>query len=87
MFLGGPYTLWAPTDEAFDRIPRETLSKVLQNTSIIKTILQRHIIPNKVLHVKGISWDVHDTLGTVTRSLRILTELNVNRWNSDDKNS
>ena len=61
--LEGPFTLLAPTDEAFSRIPRETLKKVLENADILKPIIQRHIIPKKALHVKGISWDVHDTLG------------------------
>ena len=59
----GPFTLLAPTDEAFSRIPRETLKKVLENADILKPIIQRHIIPKKALHVKGISWDVHNTLG------------------------
>ena len=35
------------------------------------------LFENKALHVKGISWDVHDTLGTVTRSLHILESQNV----------
>ena len=48
LILGGPYTMFAPTDEAIDRIPRETLNKIIGDPTILKPILQRHIIPNKV---------------------------------------
>ena len=49
LILGGPYTMFAPTDEAIDRIPRETLNKIIGDPDILKPILQRHIIPNKVI--------------------------------------
>ena len=48
LILGGPYTMFAPTDEAINRIPRETLNKIIGDPTILKPILQRHIIPNKV---------------------------------------
>ena len=49
LILGGPYTMFAPTDEAINRIPRETLNKIIGDPDILKPILQRHIIPNKVI--------------------------------------
>ena len=84
--LEGPFTLLAPTDEAFSRIPRETLKKVLENADILKPIIQRHIIPKKALHVKGISWDVHDTLGGQMVSfksnsvIQIINRIFIVRW-------
>ena len=57
----GPFTLFAPTDDAFDRIPRDTLSEVLKDKDVLGAILRRHIIPGRTLYAKGISWDVHKT--------------------------
>ncbi len=62
-FAEGPFTLFAPTDEAFDRIPQETLSRILSDTDALRPILQRHVIPSKALFSKGISWDEYQTAG------------------------
>ena len=63
-FLGGPFTVFAPTDEAFDRIPRDTLDEILQNKDLLSRILRRHVIIGRTLHARGISWDVHETSGS-----------------------
>ena len=60
-YLGGPLTIFAPSDEAFERIPRATLSQILSDKDVLRTILRRHVIPGQALHAKGISWDVHET--------------------------
>jgi len=57
----GPFTVFAPTDEAFDRIPRDTLAEILKDKDVLGPILRRHVIPGKTLHAKGISWDEHET--------------------------
>ena len=61
VFAGGPFTVFAPTDEAFDRIPRDTLAEILKDKDVLGPILRRHVIPGKSLHAKGISWDEHKT--------------------------
>lgn len=53
--------MFAPTDEAFDRIPQDTLSEILKDKDLLVPILQRHVIPGKALFAKGISWDEHKT--------------------------
>ena len=63
-FLAGPFTVFAPTDEAFDRIPRDTLDEILQNKDLLSRILRRHVIIGKTLYARGISWDVHETAGS-----------------------
>ena len=50
---GGPFTVFAPTDEAFDRIPRDTLAEILKDKDVLGPILRRHVIPGKTLHAKG----------------------------------
>jgi len=57
----GPFTVFAPTDEAFDRIPQDTLAEIIKDTDVLGPILRRHVIPGKTLHAKGISWDEHET--------------------------
>lgn len=39
----GPYTVFAPTDEAFSKLPQETLDELLQNIPKLKRILTYHV--------------------------------------------
>lgn len=47
----GPFTVFAPTDEAFAKIPPETLSALLrpENRKKLTAILTYHVIAGKVL--------------------------------------
>lgn len=40
----GPYTVLAPTDEAFAKIPKETLDSWLQDTGKLKQIITYHVL-------------------------------------------
>ena len=63
--------MFAPTDEAFERIPRATLSQILSDKDVLRTILRRHVIPGQALHAKGISWDVHETVNGQTIATQV----------------
>lgn len=39
----GPYTVFAPTDEAFDKLPEGTLNSLLQDVKKLKRILLYHV--------------------------------------------
>ena len=39
----GPYTVFAPTDDAFTKLPKETLDELLQNIPKLKRILTYHV--------------------------------------------
>lgn len=39
----GPYTVFAPTDDAFANLPKETLDELLQNIPKLKRILTYHV--------------------------------------------
>ena len=41
----GPFTLLAPTDDAFKKIPAETLNAVMQDKEQLKKILTYHVVP------------------------------------------
>ena len=46
----GPYTVFAPTDEAFAKLPKGTLDSLLkpENKKMLTEILTYHVIPGKV---------------------------------------
>jgi uncharacterized surface protein with fasciclin (FAS1) repeats len=41
----GPYTVFAPTDEAFARLAPGALNALLKDTRKLKTVLQYHMVP------------------------------------------
>jgi transforming growth factor-beta-induced protein len=47
----GPFTVFAPTEEAFAKVPKETLSSLLrpENIEQLKAVLTYHVVPGKVL--------------------------------------
>src|SRR4028119_1141211 len=40
----GPYTVFAPVDEAFERLPEGTLDELLQDIPKLKKILTYHVV-------------------------------------------
>ena len=40
----GPYTLFAPSDEAFAKVPAETLKGLLKDPAKLKTTLSHHLV-------------------------------------------
>ena len=44
----GPYTVFAPVDTAFDRMPEGALDKLLQDIPKLKKILAYHVVPGDV---------------------------------------
>ena len=47
----GPFTVFAPTDEAFEKLPNGTLDSLLQpeNKAQLSSILTYHVVPGKVM--------------------------------------
>ncbi|MBX9603026.1 MAG: fasciclin domain-containing protein [Bryobacteraceae bacterium] len=45
----GPFTVFAPTDEAFAKLPAGTLEKLLANPADLKQVLLYHVVPGKVM--------------------------------------
>ncbi|NJN60044.1 MAG: fasciclin domain-containing protein [Leptolyngbyaceae cyanobacterium SL_5_9] len=44
----GPYTVLAPTDDAFDQLPQRTLDSLLQDSHKLKQVLLYHVISGDV---------------------------------------
>lgn len=44
----GPYTVFAPTDAAFKKVPKKTLNVLLHNKAKLKAVLLYHVVAGKV---------------------------------------
>jgi uncharacterized surface protein with fasciclin (FAS1) repeats len=44
----GPYTVFAPTDAAFKKVPKKTLNGLLKNKAKLKAVLLYHVVRGKV---------------------------------------
>ena len=45
----GPFTVFAPTDEAFAKLPEGTLEALLADKDALQAVLTYHVIPGKVM--------------------------------------
>ena len=44
----GPFTVFAPTEEAFRAVPKETLNKLAGDKELLKKVLLYHVVPANV---------------------------------------
>jgi uncharacterized surface protein with fasciclin (FAS1) repeats len=58
----GPFTVFAPTDEAFAKLPEGTVERLLQDKEALIAILTYHVIPGKVLAADVINLDTAKTV-------------------------
>ncbi len=45
----GPFTVFAPTDAAFAKIPKEQLDALLKDKAKLQAVLTYHVVPGKVM--------------------------------------
>ncbi|HSI04399.1 MAG TPA: fasciclin domain-containing protein, partial [Myxococcota bacterium] len=45
----GPFTVFAPTDQAFEKIPKADLEALMQDKNKLKDVLLHHVITGKVM--------------------------------------
>lgn len=45
----GPFTVFAPTNLAFDKIPKEALAGLLEDKDALTSVLLRHVVPAKLM--------------------------------------
>lgn len=50
----GPFTVFAPTNAAFDKVPVDSLNKLMGNTEELKKVLERHILPGVRMEGKAV---------------------------------
>jgi uncharacterized surface protein with fasciclin (FAS1) repeats len=83
----GPFTVFAPTDEAFAKLPKGTLENLLkpENKAKLAAILTYHVIPGKVMAadisgkmlevatVQGANISVNATVGVKINGASVVT--------------
>ena len=45
---GGPFTVFAPTDDAFVALPRETVQGLLADPAALVRVLTYHVVPGRI---------------------------------------
>lgn len=45
----GPFTVFAPTDEAFAKVPKAQLDALMADKDALKSLLLYHVVPGKVM--------------------------------------
>jgi uncharacterized surface protein with fasciclin (FAS1) repeats len=80
----GPYTVFAPNDAAFAKLPPGTVESLLKNKAKLATILKYHVVPGRVksadiagktLKVKtaaGLPVNVDGTMGVTVNDARVI---------------
>jgi uncharacterized surface protein with fasciclin (FAS1) repeats len=58
----GPYTVFAPTDEAFAKLPEGTVESLLANPDQLREVLLYHVVPGRVMASDVVSLDSAKTV-------------------------
>ncbi len=45
---GGQFTVFAPTDSAFNKLPADTINQLKTNSDLLKSILTYHVVPGQL---------------------------------------
>ena len=59
---GGPYTIFAPTDEAFSKLPDGTIEKLMKDKEKLTDIITYHLIANRIFSNEVISLQKANTI-------------------------
>lgn len=60
----GPFTIFAPTDEAFKKLPKGAYERVLKDSGKLKAILNYHVVPGYLMARDLKSGEVMTAQGT-----------------------
>ena len=44
----GPFTVFAPTNEAFEKLPKEMIDGLMADPEVLKNVLLYHVLPSEV---------------------------------------
>jgi len=68
----GPFTVFAPTDEAFAKVPKDKLEALLKDKKALTAVLTYHVVPGKVMAADVVKLNSAKTLQG--KSLTIVTK-------------
>jgi len=58
----GPFTVFAPTDEAFAKVPKEKLEALLKDKEALAAVLKYHVVSGKVMAADVVKLDSAKTV-------------------------
>ncbi len=58
----GPFTVFAPTDEAFAAVPEDVLNDLLADTEALTAVLTYHVVPGKVMAADVVELESAETV-------------------------
>ena len=67
----GPYTVFAPTDAAFKKVPKKTLNALLANKAKLKAVLLYHVVAGKVTAAEVVKLRSAKTLNGKSVRIRV----------------
>ncbi len=73
----GPFTVFAPNDEAFAALPEGTVEALLQDPATLASILTYHVVAGKVKAAQVVNIDAAQTLNGQSVSISITKDGNV----------
>ena len=74
----GPFTIFAPTDEAFKKLPTGAWDALLKDTAKLKAVLSYHVFTGHVLAQDVKSGDVMTVQGTPLAAVVSSSDVQVN---------
>jgi uncharacterized surface protein with fasciclin (FAS1) repeats len=67
----GPFTVFAPTDEAFAKLPEGTVEGLLQDTEALTRILTYHVVAGEVTSDQVVNLDEAETVAGITAPIEV----------------
>lgn len=68
----GPFTVFAPTDDAFAKIPADQLEALLADTKKLTAVLTYHVVPGKVMAKDVVSMENVTTVQGQSASIKVM---------------
>jgi uncharacterized surface protein with fasciclin (FAS1) repeats len=68
----GPFTVFAPTDAAFKKVPKSTLDALAKDKKKLKAVLLYHVVKGKVPASKVVTLDSAKTLNGTSVSIEVM---------------
>lgn len=70
----GPFTVFAPNDEAFAKVPKETLEGLLANKEKLAAVLTYHVLSGKVMAADAIKLDGKEAMTVNGQSFKVMVK-------------
>ncbi|MEO0974149.1 MAG: fasciclin domain-containing protein [Pseudomonadota bacterium] len=72
----GPFTVFAPTDAAFKKLPEGTVAELLkpENKKKLIAVLTYHVVPGKVMAKQAVKLDSAETVNGKSLTLKVMGE-------------